>query len=98
MLETIRRVHAGKKHIPPEVAKVVVEQLGADALTHREAEVLQLITAGNRNQDVAQRLFISPETVKVHMKHAREKLGASGRAHAVAIAARRGFIDLLESR
>jgi DNA-binding NarL/FixJ family response regulator len=49
---------------------------------------------GNRNKDIAQRLFISEETVKVHIKHIMEKLGASDRTQAIAIAVRRGIIQL----
>jgi DNA-binding NarL/FixJ family response regulator len=49
---------------------------------------------GNRNRDIAQRLFISVETVKSHMKHIMEKLGASDRTQAFTIAVRRGMIQL----
>jgi DNA-binding NarL/FixJ family response regulator len=56
--------------------------------------VLQHIAGGNRNRDIADRLFISEETVKVHVKHIMEKLGASDRTEAVAIAVRRGIIQL----
>jgi DNA-binding NarL/FixJ family response regulator len=52
------------------------------------------VAGGNRNRDIAQKLFIAEETVKVHMKHIMEKLGASDRTQAVAIAVRRGFIQL----
>jgi DNA-binding NarL/FixJ family response regulator len=65
-----------------------------EALTPREIEVLQHIAGGNRNRDIAQRLFISEETVKVHIKHIMEKLGASDRTQAVAIGVRRGIIQL----
>jgi DNA-binding NarL/FixJ family response regulator len=59
-----------------------------------ELEVLRHVSEGNRNRDIAERLFISEETVKVHIKHIMEKLGASDRTHAMTIAARRGFIRL----
>ena len=94
MAETIRRVHAGKKHIPPDVAAQLAEHLGDEPLTDRELEVLQLVTAGNRNRDIAGRLCISEETVKTHIKHAMEKLGAADRTQAVTIAAKRGMIQL----
>jgi DNA-binding NarL/FixJ family response regulator len=92
--ETIRQVHAGKKHIPPEVVTRLTEHLNDEALTGREIVVLQLIMEGNRNRDIAQRLFISEETVKAHVKHCMEKLGASDRTQAVTIATRRGIIHL----
>jgi len=94
MLETIRQVYAGKKRFPPEVASHIAEHVGDEPLTNREIYVLRHVTGGNRNRDIAERLFISEETVKVHIKHIMEKLGASDRTHAIAIAARRGFIQL----
>jgi DNA-binding NarL/FixJ family response regulator len=94
LLAGIRDVHAGRKRIPPEVAAQLAEHLGEEALTTRELEVLQQVAGGNRNRDIAGRLFISEETVKVHVKHIMEKLGAKDRTAAVAIALRRGIIRL----
>ncbi len=94
LVEVIRQVHAGKKRIPPELAAQLAEHLGDEVLTGREIEVLRHIARGNRNRDIAERLFISEETVKVHIKHIMEKLGASDRTQAVAIAVRRGIIHL----
>ena len=94
MFETIRQVYAGKKRVPPEVASQLAEHVGDAPLTDREIDVLRHVTTGNRNRDIAERLFISEETVKVHFRHIMEKLGASDRTHAMAIAARRGFIQL----
>jgi DNA-binding NarL/FixJ family response regulator len=94
LIEGIREVHAGKKRIPPEIGSHLAEHMSDEGLTAREVEVLQQIAGGNRNQDIAQRLFISEETVKVHVKHIMEKLGASGRTQAVAIGIRRGIIQL----
>jgi DNA-binding NarL/FixJ family response regulator len=94
LIEGIREVHAGKKRIPPEIGSHLAEHMGEEGLTAREVEVLNQIAGGNRNQDIAQRLFISEETVKVHVKHIMEKLGASGRTQAVAIGIRRGIIQL----
>jgi DNA-binding NarL/FixJ family response regulator len=93
LLNTIRQVHAGKMHVPNEVATSLAEHLSDDALTVREMEVLEHIAGGNRNRDIGVRLRISEETVKVHVKHIMEKLGASDRTQAVAIAVRRGFIQ-----
>lgn len=94
LIKIIRRVHAGKKYIPPEVAANLAEHFSNDALTPRETEVLAEIAEGNRNRDIAERLFISEETVKVHIKHIMDKLGANDRTQAVAIAIRRGIIRL----
>ena len=94
LIDVIRYVHAGKKRVPSEVAAHLVEHLGDEALTPRELEVLQHIASGNRNREIAEQLFISEETVKVHIKHIMEKLRASDRTEAVAIAIRRGIIHL----
>jgi len=94
LVDVIRQVHAGKKRIPTEIATHLAEHLSDEALTDREVDVLKHVAGGNRNRDIADRLFISEETVKVHIKHIMEKLGASDRTQAVAIAVRRGIIQL----
>jgi DNA-binding NarL/FixJ family response regulator len=94
LVDMIRRVHAGKKHIPPEIAAHLAEHMGDECLSKREVDVLQKIAGGNRNGDIAALLFISEETVKGHVKHIMEKLGASDRTEAVAIGIRRGIIQL----
>ena len=94
LLEVIRQVHAGKKRIPTQVAAQLAEHLSDEALTAREIEVLRSVAEGNRNRDIAERLFITEETVKVHIKHIMEKLGANDRTQAVAIGLRRGIIHL----
>jgi len=94
LLDVIRQVHAGKKRIPPEIASQLAEHMSDDSLTEREVEVLRQVADGNRNRDIAKNLFISEETVKVHIKHIMEKLGATDRTQAVAIGVRRGIIQL----
>lgn len=94
LLEVIREVHAGKKRIPSQIAAHLAEHLSDEDLTVREIEVLRQIAEGNRNRDIGEKLFITEETVKVHVKHIMEKLGASDRTQAVAIAIRRGIIHL----
>ena len=94
LLDVIRLVHAGKKRIPPEIASQLAEHMADEALTEREVEVLQQVAGGNKNRDIANKLFISEETVKVHVKHIMEKLGAADRTQAVAIGIRRGIIQL----
>jgi DNA-binding NarL/FixJ family response regulator len=94
LVEVIRQVHAGKKRIPPQLAAQLAEHMSDESLTTREIEVLGQIAGGNRNRDIAEQLFISEETVKVHIKHIMEKLGASDRTQAVAIGVRRGIIQL----
>lgn len=94
LLSAIRHVHAGKRRVPPDVAAHLAEGLSDDDLTPREIEVLRLVADGNRNQDIAARLFISEDTVKAHLKHIMLKLDATDRTQAVTIAVRRGIIHL----
>jgi len=94
LLDTIRAVHAGQKRIPSEVAAELAEHAVEDALTTREIDVLRLIAGGNANKLIADRLAITEETVKGHVKNILSKLGASDRTHAVTIALKRGIIDL----
>jgi len=94
MVAVIRQVHAGKKRIPSEIAAHLAEHMGEEELTSRELEVLRQIAGGNRNRDIAERLFVAEETVKVHVKHIMEKLGAKDRTEAVTIAVRRGILQI----
>jgi len=94
LVEVIRQVNAGKKRIPSEVAARLAEHFDGDALTAREVEVLAQVASGNRNRDIADKLFITEETVKVHIKHIMEKLDAKDRTQAVSIGIRRGIIHL----
>ncbi len=94
LVQAIRQVHAGKKRVPPEVAAQLAEHMGSESLTSREVQVLKQIAEGNRNRDIAAKLYISEETVKVHIKHIMDKLGANDRTQAIAIAVRRGIIEL----
>jgi len=94
MVDTIRRVHAGHKCISPEIAAGLAEHMSDEDLSGREVDVLRNVATGNRNRDIAEKLFIAEETVKVHLKHILRKLGASDRTQAVAIGVRRGIIHL----
>jgi DNA-binding NarL/FixJ family response regulator len=94
MLEAIRKAHAGKRYLPAEIASWLAEHLGEETLSEREVEVLRQVAAGNGNRDIGKRLFIAEETVKVHLKHIMGKLCARDRTQSVAIAARRGIINL----
>jgi DNA-binding NarL/FixJ family response regulator len=94
LLHAIRQVHAGKRRLPEPIAAQLAEHLGQESLTAREVEVLKKVAEGNRNQDIGEHLGISEETVKVHVKHIMEKLGARDRTQAITIAIRRGIITL----
>jgi len=93
-LGEIRSVHAGRRHIPPEVAARLAEHLGDDDLTTRELEVIRLIRDGYRNKQIADQLSISETTVNFHIKNLVDKLQAKDRTHAVIIALQRGVLQI----
>jgi DNA-binding NarL/FixJ family response regulator len=94
LLDTIRAVYAGQRRVPADVASELAEHAMDDALTEREIEVLKQIAGGCSNKVVAERLSISEDTVKGHVRSILSKLNASDRTHAVTIAVRRGFFEL----
>jgi DNA-binding NarL/FixJ family response regulator len=93
LADTIRRVHAGQRRIPYEVAAGIAEHVNSDDLTMREVEVLKQVAAGSSNKRIGDSLRISEETVKGHMRNILAKLAANDRTHAVTIAMKRGFLD-----
>jgi DNA-binding NarL/FixJ family response regulator len=90
----IRGVHGGKKQIAADVAARLAEHVTDEPLSERELTVLERVAEGRRNREIGALLRISTETVKGHVKHIMEKLGAHDRTQAVAIAVRRGIIQL----
>ena len=94
LLDAIRKVHAGKKIITPELSSEVASHAADDSLTPAEISVLRLIADGNANKLIAAQLSISEETVKSRVKNILSKLGASDRTQAVTIALKRGIIEL----
>jgi len=94
LLNVVRSVHAGRRHIPPEVAARLTEHLGDEDLTTRELEVLRFIRDGYRNKQIADQLAIAETTVNFHIKNLVDKLGANDRTHAVTIALRRGLLQI----
>jgi DNA-binding NarL/FixJ family response regulator len=99
VVRAIRAAHAGEAVIDPKAAARLLEALGRSqptpgALTPRETQVLTHVARGEANRDVAGALGIAEETVKAHMKSILAKLQANDRTHAVAIALRRGIIEL----
>ena len=94
LLETIRAVYAGHKRVSSEIAAEIAEHATDDALTPREVDVLRLVARGNANKAIGARLSLTEETVKSHMRSILAKLRANDRTHAVAIALKRGIIEL----
>jgi DNA-binding NarL/FixJ family response regulator len=94
LLETIRAVYSGQRRVPAEVASELAQHAMDDALTEREIEVLKQVAAGCSNKVIAERLLITEDTVKGHVRNILSKLEASDRTHAVTIALRRGYFEL----
>jgi DNA-binding NarL/FixJ family response regulator len=94
LLDTIRAVYSGQRRVPAEVASELAQHAMDDALTEREIEVLKQVAAGCSNKVVAERLLITEDTVKGHVRNILSKLEASDRTHAVTIALRRGYFEL----
>jgi DNA-binding NarL/FixJ family response regulator len=95
LLDSIRAVHAGQQRlVQPEVASELALHTTDSSLTEREIEVLKLVAEGCSNKAVADRLRITEDTVKGHVRSIMEKLKANDRTHAVTIALQRGFFEL----
>ncbi|HJV05162.1 MAG TPA: response regulator transcription factor, partial [Actinomycetota bacterium] len=101
LVRSVRLVADGHLVIDPDLVSVLAEELSetpsrdrpAETLTDRELEILQLLAFGYTNKDIGERLYISPDTVKTHLEHVYQKLGASDRTAAVAEAFRRRLIE-----
>jgi DNA-binding NarL/FixJ family response regulator len=93
LVDTIRSAHVGKFRVPVAVALELAGHQAENELSARELDVLRLVALGSSNKRVGQLLSVTEDTVKAHMKAILAKLGASDRAHAVALALRRGIID-----
>ena len=88
----IRRVAAGERVIAPEIARQLAEDPPVPELTPRQAEILQSITRGLTNADIARQLGIREDSVKEHVNAIFAKLGAANRSEAVAITLRKHLL------
>ena len=99
LFRAIRATARGQPHLSPMVATRLMNQVRSPAqerLSAREAEVLSLVAKGLANKEIARSLHLSEATVKSHLLHIFEKLGAADRTHAVTLAVRQGLIRLEE--
>lgn len=94
LISTIHAVHAGKSHIPPVIAERLAERMGAQDLTPRELDVLELIVHGKSNREIAAELEVSEATVKTHINSLLGKLGVTDRTQAATAAIQRGIVPL----
>jgi DNA-binding NarL/FixJ family response regulator len=94
ILNTIRCVYEGERHVQADVADEIAKHTADAALTSREIEVLRLVASGHANKEISARLFINEETTKTHIKNILAKLRAKDRTHAVSLGLKRGIISL----
>jgi DNA-binding NarL/FixJ family response regulator len=94
LLRTIRKVHAGGTYLPAPLAAALEAQSGAQTLSKREIEVLELVARGLSNKQIAYALDITNTTAKNHVQHILQKLGAQDRTRAATAAIQRGIIHL----
>lgn len=88
----IKTVNAGARFIPDAVKEIFRRRQMMPDITPRERDVLELVADGMSNDEMAKRLGISYESVKVHMKHLLFKFEAKDRTELVSAAIRRGFV------
>lgn len=94
LLDTIRSIHAGRRHIPPEIAQEIAFHAADDSLSEREISVLRHAAEGRANKEIAWSMQISEDTVKAHLRSIFAKLDAKDRTQAVTVAMRRGILEL----
>ncbi|MBI3492624.1 MAG: response regulator transcription factor [Acidobacteria bacterium] len=94
LIRVIREVHAGQHPIHPDIEARLAQRAGLSALTQREVEVLELVSRGMRNKEIAASLGISEETAQVHLKNILSKLKVQDRSAAITVGLRRGIIHL----
>lgn len=94
LLDGIRRAAAGETALSPDVTETLLQRMRAPgvSLSARELEVVEAVAEGLSNAQIAARLFVSESTVKTHLVHVFEKLGARSRTDAVAKAREAGLI------
>jgi two-component system NarL family response regulator len=92
LIKAIRTVAAGKKYIPGEIASILSENLGQEALTPSEQRILEMIVGGRSNKEIAFDLNVSENTVKTHVKNIFEKMRVSDRTSAATSAIKRGLV------
>jgi DNA-binding NarL/FixJ family response regulator len=94
LLDVIRLVHGGRRHVPPEIATEIALHAADDALKEREVHILTLVAGGKSNKEIACSLALSEDTVKAHLRNTFAKLSVNDRTQAVTLAAKRGIIEV----
>jgi DNA-binding NarL/FixJ family response regulator len=94
LVRVVRQVHAGDHPVMPTVEARLAERAASPTLTRREVQVIELISQGMRNKEIAASLGISEETAHVHVRNILAKLKVKDRSGAINVALRRGIIHI----
>ena len=94
LVAAIKSVAGGGRHVAPEIEKMLSEEPPIPELSQRQLEVLQLVSRGLTNEDIARLFGISLAMVKEHIQLTFAKIGAANRAEAVAIALRKHLLKI----
>jgi two-component system NarL family response regulator len=94
LVRVVRAVHAGHKPLSPEIVALFESRRGQPALTRREAEVLDLLAAGNSDREIAKALRISHRTAQVHIRSIYAKLDVHDRVSALSTAIKLGLVHI----
>lgn len=92
LLRAIRTIHCGGHYVDSVAAQCLAQRTAHPDLTPRELEVLQMIVRGLSNKEIAQQLYVAEVTIKLHVTHLLEKMGASDRTQAATLAIQRGIV------
>lgn len=102
LLEAVQTIHRGESYFPPGIARKLInafhapsaDETSVESLTERENEILKLVAQGLSNQEIAERLFLSPWTVRSHISSILNKLHVENRTQAALFALRSGLAKL----
>ena len=89
----IRTVASGEVFLPKRIKAIYDDRKKRPSLSEREIEIVRLVAKGFSNDELAERLHLSPETIKAHLRHIYEKLGVESRVEAVTEAMRTGLVE-----
>jgi DNA-binding NarL/FixJ family response regulator len=94
LVRAILSVRAGQRYVPASIGALLAARVHGSELTGREVDVLRLMAKGYSNREIAERLRIAENTVRIHVSHILDKLAVADRTQAVVLAIQRGLVHL----
>lgn len=92
LITAVKTIFAGKKYIPADVAQILFSNANIEKLTNAETKVLNFIVIGDSNKEIAERLNVTENTIKTHVKNILAKLAVDDRTAAATAAIKRGLV------